>query len=286
MPGAFRLQVDDAGNRWTVTFPDPYVVAPGVSGDTIVVTFGAVVNDVAGNTRNTQTRNAVDFAFTNAVGPQTESAAVNTRIVEPNIEVDKRNDDADGTVGAGQTLTYTVDALNRNTVASVSTANDTVVVDSVPDELIVLEALVAPSCRGRRHDRPRRRHLERERADYHLDDPDDRSREQPPPAPIRSPPPIRGWLPARSSTTSRLDHAPPDADDASRRTGTDGTEQLDVADGGPGSGYQDGDDSQVVAPSSPLRPRPATPARPRWARRSSTPSRPPSPPASSPPTSP
>ncbi len=173
--GAFRLQVDDAGNRWTVTFPDPYVVAPGGSGDTIVVTFGAVVNDVAGNTRNTQTRNAVDLAFTNAVGSQTESAAVNARIVEPNIEVDKRNDDADGTVVAGQTLTYTVDVLNRNTVASVSTANDTVVVDSVPDELIVLEA-PGRSCRGRRHDRPRRRHLERDGAHDHLDDPDDRSR--------------------------------------------------------------------------------------------------------------
>ncbi len=251
---AFGLQVDDAGNRWTVTFPTTYVVAPGGSGDTIVVTFGAVVNDVASNTRNSQTANTVDLAFTNAVGPQSRSAAINTRIVEPNIEVDKRNDDADGTVGAGQTITYTVDVLNRNTVAGsgatiarVSTANDTVVVDTVPDELVVLEASGDPAEDG-------------DTIAPNGGTWDAGSRTITWTVPTISP----GATATRTYqviTTDPLVAAGPIVNDVEARTtslpGTPATPTGEPAptersstspNGGPGTGYQDDDDSQVVAP--------------------------------------
>lgn len=138
---AFRLQVDDAGNRWTVTAPTPaYDVANG-AGDTIVVTFDAIVNDVASNTRNTTTANTANLAYTSAAGPQSTPATVTTRIVEPNIVTTKTNDDTDGTAVAGQTIDYTVSVLNDIAgVPRVSTANDTAVVDTVPAELDVLEA--------------------------------------------------------------------------------------------------------------------------------------------------
>ncbi len=138
---AYRLQVDDAGNRWTVTTPTTYNVANGAD-DVIVVTFDAVVNDVASNTRNTTTANTANLAYTSAAGAQTAPAAtVTTRIVEPNIVTTKVNDDLDGTAVAGQTIEYTVSVRNNNTgVSAVSTANDTVVVDTVPAELDVLEA--------------------------------------------------------------------------------------------------------------------------------------------------
>ena len=145
----FRLQVDDAGNRWTVTTPTTYNVANGAN-DTIVITFDAVVNDVASNTRNTTTANTANLAYTSAAGSQTlSSPTVTTRIVEPNIVTTKTNDDADGTVVADQTIEYTVSVLNNNTgVPSVSTANDTVVVDTVPAELDVLKAPGDPAEDG------------------------------------------------------------------------------------------------------------------------------------------
>ncbi len=152
----FTINVDDAGNRFTVTPPDPYVVAPGPTGDTIVVTFEAIVTNVASNTRGTTTGNTVNLAYNNALGPRTISASVNTTIVEPNIDLTKRNDDADGVVAPGQTITYSLDVLNRNqtvgppsvAIAGVSTANDTVVTDVVPAELIVLEAPGDPAEDG------------------------------------------------------------------------------------------------------------------------------------------
>ncbi len=252
--GAFRLQVNDATNRWTVTPPNPYVVAPGATGDQIVVTFGAIVNDVASNSRGTQTGNTVNFDFTNAIGPQTASASVNTQIVHPNIDVSKRNSDLDGTVSAGQTLTYTVDVLNRNTVAgsgaaigSVSTANDTVVVDTVPDELIVLEAPGNPAEDGDT--------IAPDSGVWNAT-----SRTITWTIPTISP----GATATRTYeviTTDPLVAAGPIVNDVEARTtslpGTPATPSGELAptersstspNGGPGSGYQDSDDSQVVAP--------------------------------------
>ena len=133
------LTVDDATNRWRIDFPATYSVAPGAD-QQIVVTFDAVVTDVASNVRNTTTNNRVDFDYQNVAGAtRNVNDAVNTQIVEPNIVLDKADDDADGLVTSGQEIGYTLTVTNDNGVARVSTAHDTVVVDTVPDQLIVLD---------------------------------------------------------------------------------------------------------------------------------------------------
>jgi uncharacterized repeat protein (TIGR01451 family)/fimbrial isopeptide formation D2 family protein/LPXTG-motif cell wall-anchored protein len=148
VPGAFRLTVNDAGNSWTVTPPNPYNVANGVSGDLVVVTFDAIVNDVASNTRGTSTGNTVNLQYTNAVGVQTASSSVGTTIVEPNIVLTKTENDVDNIATANQPVTYTISIVNNSAPGSVSTANDTTVIDTVPNALVVLEGPGDPAEDG------------------------------------------------------------------------------------------------------------------------------------------
>ncbi len=136
LPASSNFAISTTGNAVAVTFPTPYSVANGPD-QAIRMTFDAVVTDVASNVRTTSVDNRVDFDFENAGGVgRNVNASVATQIVEPNIALDKSNSIAGGQVGAGQTVTYTVTVRNVAGTA-VSSAYDTVVVDTVPPELAV-----------------------------------------------------------------------------------------------------------------------------------------------------
>jgi fimbrial isopeptide formation D2 family protein/uncharacterized repeat protein (TIGR01451 family) len=149
LPAGFSFTVDDAGNSVTVDFPDPYTTPAGAN-ETLSVTFDAVVLDTATNVRDFANPNSADFDFENVAGDSRNVGdTINTRIVEPNIIVAKSHDDGDGVVTAGQTLTYTVTATNDDDgIDEVSVAHNTIVVDEVPAELVVLEATGDPAEDG------------------------------------------------------------------------------------------------------------------------------------------
>ncbi len=148
LPAGFTLTADDVGNSITVDFPDPYNVPAG-SDQELLVSFDAVVLDTATNVRDFGNPNLADFDFENAAGDgRNVGDSAYTRIVEPNLTVAKTHDDGDGVVNAGQVVTYTVTATNDDSVDEVSVAHDTVLVDVVPAELIVLEAPGDPAEDG------------------------------------------------------------------------------------------------------------------------------------------
>ncbi|MFK8025610.1 MAG: SdrD B-like domain-containing protein [Ilumatobacter sp.] len=134
------LVSDDAANSWSINFPDNYVVPDGTD-QTLIVTFDAVVLDVASNVRSSNTPNTATFVYDGTPGAERDvDDSVGTVIVEPNITIDKNNDDVDGVVSAGQVVNYDVVVTNDDGPGQVSTAYDTLVVDTVPAELTVLTA--------------------------------------------------------------------------------------------------------------------------------------------------
>lgn len=147
LPAGFTLDADDATNTVTVTFPPSYVVADGAD-QALQIQLDSVVLDAAVNTRGHTSTNTAELRFEDASATlRTVSDDVDIEIVEPNISVRKDSDDADGKVVAGQTVTFTVDVENPAT-GRVSVAHGTVLVDTVPDELIVLEAPADPAEDG------------------------------------------------------------------------------------------------------------------------------------------
>jgi fimbrial isopeptide formation D2 family protein/uncharacterized repeat protein (TIGR01451 family) len=150
LPGGFVLGT--SANTVTITFPGDAVTpyeTPTDDPQTIVVVFDALVTDVLANVRGgTTIPNTAHFDYRNATGTNTRiSGSVATTVVEPRLTLSKTNDDVDGVVDAGQTITYTVTAGNTSG-ANGSTAHDVVVVDTVPGELIVLEAPGDPAENG------------------------------------------------------------------------------------------------------------------------------------------
>ncbi len=147
-PAPTGFQINTTDNTVNVIFPTPYEIPRGPDQD-FQIKFDVIITDVASNTRTTSSPNRVDFDFQNAAGEDRNiNDSVGLQIVEPNIVLDKSNNDADGVVTAGQTVTYSLAVQNDNTVPNaadipsnrVSTAYDTVVVDTVPPELIVQTA--------------------------------------------------------------------------------------------------------------------------------------------------
>ena len=148
LPGTFTVDADDPSNTITVTFPAPYNIPNGPD-EEIIIVFDAVIIDDSANVRGATSSNSADLDFQNAAGQDRNvDDSVDIEIVEPNIVLDKSNDDADGVVTAGQTITYTLDVLNDDSIGDVSVAHDTVVVDTIPAELIVLEATGDPAEDG------------------------------------------------------------------------------------------------------------------------------------------
>lgn len=147
LPAGFTVTADDPSNTITIDFPTPYVVPDGTD-QQLVVTFDAIVLDVVANRRGSVTSNRADLSFEDALGAaRNVNDSADIDIVEPNISIGKLNDDADGKVVAGQVVTYTIDVENP-AAGRVSPAHDTLVVDTIPDELVVLEAPGDPAEDG------------------------------------------------------------------------------------------------------------------------------------------
>ena len=132
-PGAFTLGT--VGNVLTLDFPATYTNST-VSAQVFVITFDALVLDVAANDRDLgSVSNTGSFRYENQSGsPTTITSAVTTNIVEPNIQVTKTNADANGIATPGETVNYNL-AITNPTGTRVSIAHDVTVVDVVPVNL-------------------------------------------------------------------------------------------------------------------------------------------------------
>ena len=128
-----------------LTFPATYVNDPGSGDDVFTLTFDVTVADVAGNTRSPRSTivNVADFDRDDSTGEPfdtLESNEVDTEIVEPLVTVTKSHAPT-GAVAGGDEITYTLRVTNSS-AASVSTANDLSVVDTLPPGLTT----VAPTA--------------------------------------------------------------------------------------------------------------------------------------------
>jgi large repetitive protein len=125
--------VAEEGGNPVLKFPATYENTAGSGDDTVVLEFEAKVTDVAANNR------AAGFSLVNEgkltykdQGGVTKNVTktATTTIVEPNVAISKAH--AGGkTVKPGQIVEYTVTAQNPSGTR-VSTANDSVVTDTVP----------------------------------------------------------------------------------------------------------------------------------------------------------
>ncbi len=141
-PVSDNFTITTTGNAIDVAFPTPYTVPAG-SPHEFVMTFDAVVVDVASNAAASTTTNSVEFNYEDATGDsRSVNDSVSTTIVEPDISVTKADDDADGVVVSGQAIGYTVTVSNADG-SSNSVAYDTVIVDTVPPELVVDTATIS-----------------------------------------------------------------------------------------------------------------------------------------------
>ncbi len=147
LPAGFTLTADDAMNTITIDFPASYAVPDGAD-QKLLVTFDAEMLDVAASRRGAVSSNQADFSFGDALGAtRNVDDSVDIDVVEPNVTIGKVNDDPDGKVVAGQIVSYTIDVDNP-AAGRVSVAHETVVVDTIPDELVVLEAPGDPAEDG------------------------------------------------------------------------------------------------------------------------------------------
>ncbi len=134
--GAAQPAPSVAGNTITLALADPYANPDGA--DTIVLTYRAVVRDVAANQRGTALTNTATLTYDNAAGtPTSISDTATTTVVNPAITLAKDENDTDGIVEPGQVVRYTISASN-SAAANTSIAYDTVVVDTLPADLIPL----------------------------------------------------------------------------------------------------------------------------------------------------
>ena len=127
------FSVAEEGGNPVLHFPATYENTAGSGDDTVILEFEAKVTDVAANNRGAGfslvNEGKLTYQDQNGV-TKTTTKTVTTTIVEPNVKLIKAH--AGGkTVKPGQTVEYTVTAENQSGTR-VSTANDAVVVDTVP----------------------------------------------------------------------------------------------------------------------------------------------------------
>lgn len=133
---------DTASGSLVLTFPGPYVNAPGSGDDVFVILANVTVDDEAQNTRGASVGNTATYSWRDSQSvARTASQSVSTTIVEPSVQIDVLND-ATGPVAPGGAVGYTVRFRNvvgttTPSTTNVSTANDVVVTDVVPAGLIV-----------------------------------------------------------------------------------------------------------------------------------------------------
>jgi large repetitive protein len=131
---------EGTGNPF-LKFPATYTNAPASEDDVVKLEFEATVTDVAANGREVGEGKLVNEAKLtyndqNGTAVKTPNATATNQIVEPLISVAKTNNAPGGVVEPGKKYEYTVtasNAANTATVKRVSTANDTLVEDVVPN---------------------------------------------------------------------------------------------------------------------------------------------------------
>lgn len=129
---------DATAQKVTVALPTAtYINAPGSGDDFVVLTIKALVLDTSGPTRGDSIANTARFDWKFADGTsRNKTGRVTTLIVEPDITVTKSSKDSDGQVAPGDVVEYTV-VVENDGASPVSTARDTLVVDTIPDNLDV-----------------------------------------------------------------------------------------------------------------------------------------------------
>ncbi|MBH0008135.1 SdrD B-like domain-containing protein [Salinibacterium sp. SWN1162] len=130
------LEQNATVNGQLVTAPlgATYVNAAGTGDDLIVLTIVVRVLDASGPVRSDVVSNNATFAWDHVDGSSDSgvSDSVTTTIVEPDISLQKSSNAVDGMVAAGDVIEYTL-ALRNSSASNVSTAHDTVIVDTLPD---------------------------------------------------------------------------------------------------------------------------------------------------------
>lgn len=125
--------VAEEGGNPVLRFPPTYENAAGSGDDTVALEFEAKVADVAANNRvsGSSLVNEGKLTYQDQGGAtKTVTKSATTTVVEPNVAISKTHTGGK-TVKPGQIVEYTVTAQNPSGTR-VSTANDSVVTDTVP----------------------------------------------------------------------------------------------------------------------------------------------------------
>jgi large repetitive protein len=139
-----------SGSTISVPIASGSYSSQAASDDHVVLTYQATVADVAAAKRGAVIANVATLHWKNANNVQRTAAnpAVNVTVVEPNLTITQSTDATGNQIVAGQIVTYTVTTTNTN-AASVATAHDTVVVETLPaDQLTPLKAGDVPAQNG------------------------------------------------------------------------------------------------------------------------------------------
>jgi len=134
--GGDPLPTDFAWTDVALSMPDEYHNAVGSGGDVFTLVFDATVDDEAANTRTAGgITNQATLAADDSIGdsvPTVTSNQTSVSVVEPVVSVAKTN--GGGPIAGGDVVHYTVTVANSS-ASRVSTANDLVIVDELPEGL-------------------------------------------------------------------------------------------------------------------------------------------------------
>lgn len=130
----------------TIALPTPTFTVPS-DGASVVLTFTATVANIPANTAGTTITNTATFATMVGGTSQSTAASASTPVVEPAITVTKTDNAGGQPVAPGQAVTYTLTATNGSG-ATVSTAHDATVTDTLPAGLCVVQNAASPSPAG------------------------------------------------------------------------------------------------------------------------------------------
>ncbi|MGI9614239.1 MAG: SdrD B-like domain-containing protein [Acidimicrobiales bacterium] len=124
-------------NPTRVDFPSTH--NSGANPDRLVITFSVTVDDIGTNVAGVRLNDTGSFSWkgTPSSPVQDATSAIRTAtIVEPNPQLAKTDDDPDGLVSVGQTITYDLTITNPDRANDRgATAHDLVVVDTLPTHL-------------------------------------------------------------------------------------------------------------------------------------------------------
>jgi fimbrial isopeptide formation D2 family protein/uncharacterized repeat protein (TIGR01451 family) len=133
------LSLKTLANGAEVQFSGAFPTTPSATEHKVVLSFKARVLNVAANERGKKIKNSASFEFEDIeeAGPTVVTKSVETPVVEPNIEVRKKNLLPVGqtTVAPGEVVKYETEVENK---IGASTANETTVVDTVPPGMKVV----------------------------------------------------------------------------------------------------------------------------------------------------